>query len=129
MRLAGVFLREHLPPEVAKLLGSEDPTPGESEFIDNDLRRLLLDKVLCMALIGGTTILFVLDGKSTKHWLDVAQQTSYCTAIFNNWYRQELEKESARPRPAPKQSPAVIAVIVHSGPSQIFSRRQADRAC
>jgi predicted transposase YdaD len=37
--LAGTFLREHLPPDVAGLLGSEPPEPVPVSFVDEELRQ------------------------------------------------------------------------------------------
>jgi predicted transposase YdaD len=36
--LAGTFLREHLPSDVAELLGPEPPEPMPGSFVDEELR-------------------------------------------------------------------------------------------
>lgn len=41
--LAGTFLREHLPPELATLLGSQTPEPVPCSFVDEELREHLSD--------------------------------------------------------------------------------------
>lgn len=117
-RLAGIFLRERLPRDLALRLSPGDALSAQNEFVDENLRKKLADKVLRLPFIEQAELVpyFVADAKSEGDRLAIAQVASYCFAIIVNWYTAEREKEEVRPRPAPESMPVVIALIVHSGP-------------
>ena len=52
-RLAGTFLREHLPSDVADLLGPEFPEPVQGSFVDEDLRQHHSDLLFRVQLKAG----------------------------------------------------------------------------
>jgi hypothetical protein len=118
-RLAGLFLRERLPKDLAALLGSADPILCEAEFVDDDLTKKFADKVLGTPPIAGAKfrLYIVMDGKSEGHRLDIVQATRYCYAILNKWYRRARENrqhQEAQRRPL-GPIPVAVPLIVHSG--------------
>lgn len=52
--LAGTFLRERLPPELAELLGPEPPEPVPGSFVDEDLRQHHSDLLFRVRLKTGS---------------------------------------------------------------------------
>lgn len=105
-RLARIFLRERLPAGVEALLDPGDPWFGETEFVDDNLRRLLLDKVLFIALKDrpGLLLWLVIEAKSGADPLAIPQLALYCSAVHNSWYRNEREKEKAPSTPGTEAS-------------------------
>jgi predicted transposase YdaD len=60
-QLADAFLREHLPPDVAGLLGREPPEPVPASFVDEEPRLHHSDLLFRVHLkTGGTAFAYVL---------------------------------------------------------------------
>lgn len=94
MGLASQFLRERLPQDMAVLLDSGDPTPGEKDRVDRSHRRELAGKVFRMSICGGELLpLFVLQQTTGDDPLTIAQVFFHCFAIIDDWYQEERRQE------------------------------------
>jgi hypothetical protein len=113
-----VFLRERAP-DLAQLLGSENPIFCESEFVHDSLTKTFADKVLGFPLIPGAMfrLYIILEGKSVGSPLDIEQVAQYSFSIRNRWYRRTLWKKKDEP-PAVEPVAVGVPVIVYSGPSK-----------
>jgi hypothetical protein len=57
---AGLFLREHLPPEIASLLSEDPPEPQPGSFVDEDLAQHQTDLLLKVRLKEGEALAYIL---------------------------------------------------------------------
>jgi predicted transposase YdaD len=107
--LAGTFLREHLPPDVAGLLGCEPPEPVPVSFVDEELRQHHSDLLFRLRLkTGSNALAYVLvEHKSSSERGARLQLLRYIVRILVNWYEQN---EPSLPLPV------VLPLLVHQGP-------------
>jgi hypothetical protein len=107
--LAGTFLREHLPPDVAGLLGCEPPEPVPVSFVDEELRQHHSDLLFRVHLkTGGNALAYVLvEHKSSPERGARLQLLRYIVRILANWYEQNEP---------PLPLPVVLPLLVHQGP-------------
>jgi predicted transposase YdaD len=107
--LAGTFLREHLPPDVAGLLGCEPPVPLPASFMDEELRQHHSDLLFHVHLkTGGNALAYVLvEHKSSPQRGARLQLLRYIVRILANWYKHN------KPR---LPLPVVLPLLVHQGP-------------
>jgi predicted transposase YdaD len=107
--LAGTFLREHLPPDVAGLLGCEPPEPVPVSFVDEELRQHHSDLLFRVHLkTGGNALAYVLvEHKSSPERGARLQLLRYIVRILVNWYEQNEP---------PLPLPVVLPLLVHQGP-------------
>lgn len=108
-RLAETFLREHLPADVAELLGPEPPEPIPGSFVDEELRQHHSDLLFRVQLkAGGGAFAYVLmEHKSTPDQGARLQLLRYVVRVLTNWYDQ-----NKRQLPLP----LVLPLLVHQGP-------------
>ena len=108
-RLAETFLREHLPADVAELLGPEPPEPVPGSFVDEELRQHHSDLLFRVQLkAGGGAFAYVLmEHKSTPDQGARLQLLRYVVRVLTNWYDQ-----NKRQLPLP----LVLPLLVHQGP-------------
>ncbi len=80
--LAGTFLREHLPPDVADLLGPEPPEPVPGSFVDEDLRQHHSDLLFRVQLKAGCQgfAYVLMEHKSTPD-----QAASWTTCYYDSY--------------------------------------------
>lgn len=85
--LAGTFLREHLPADVAELLGPEPPEPVPGSFVDEELREHLSDLLYRVRLKAGCgAFAYVLmEHKSTPDRGARLQLLRYVVRILTDW--------------------------------------------
>jgi predicted transposase/invertase (TIGR01784 family) len=107
--LAGVFLREHLPREVASLLAPEAPQPVPGSFVDEALRQHHSDLLFRVHLrAGGAAFAYVLmEHKSAPDQIARLQLLRYVVRLLSQWY-----KRNQRQLPLPP----VLPLLVHQGP-------------
>jgi predicted transposase YdaD len=107
--LAGTFLREHLPPDIAGLPGCEPPEPVPVSFVDEELRQHHSDLLFRVQLkTGGRAFAYVLvEHKSSSERGARLQLLRYIVRILVNWYEQNEP---------PLPLPAVLPLLVHQGP-------------
>lgn len=108
-QLAGTFLREHLPAEVAELLGPEPPEPVAGSFVDEDLREHHSDLLFRMRLKEGQDAFtyVLMEHKSTPDRGARLQLLRYVVRILTDWYER-----NGRRLPLPP----VLPLLVHQGP-------------
>jgi predicted transposase YdaD len=108
-QLAGTFLREHLPPDVAGLLGCEPPEPVPASFVDEELRQHYSDLLFQVHLkTGGDALAYVLlEHKSSSEPGARLQLLRYIVRILVNWHEQNEQRLPL---------PAVLPLLVHQGP-------------
>jgi predicted transposase/invertase (TIGR01784 family) len=106
--LAGTFLREHLPPDVASLLGPECPEPLESSFVDEELAKHHSDLLFRVHLRTGTDALayVLMEHKSSPDPLARLQLLRYVVRILVRWYEQNKRLPL----------PPVLPLLAHHGP-------------
>jgi predicted transposase YdaD len=106
--LAGTFLREHLPPELAQLLGPEPPEPMPGTFVDEDLRQHHTDLLFRVRLkAGGRALAYVLmEHKSAPDETARLQLFRYIARVLTQWYDQN----------GTLPLPPVLSLLVHQGP-------------
>jgi predicted transposase YdaD len=118
--LAGRFLREHLPPEVADLLGSELPEPLPASFVDEELRQHHSDLLFRVHLKTGSPAFayLLVEHKSSPEEGARLQLLRYVVRVLTNWYEQ-----NERQLPLPP----VLPLLAHQGPGEwAFSCEFAD---
>jgi predicted transposase YdaD len=110
-QLAGTFLREHLPPDVAGLLGNEPPEQVAGSFVDEELRQHHSDLLWRVHLkTGGQAFAYVLlEHKSSPDQGASLQLLRYIVRVLADWYEQ-----NDRQLPLP----AVFPLLVHQGPGR-----------
>jgi predicted transposase YdaD len=108
--LAGAFLREHLPPEVARLLGPEAPERCPGTFVDEELRQHHTDLLFRVHLEGARDAFayILVEHKSTPDQGARLQLLRYVVRILAQWY----EREQRLPLPA------VLPLLAHQGPQE-----------
>lgn len=106
--LAGTFLREHLPAELARLLSSELPEQVPGSYVDEDLAQHHCDLVFRMRLKNGDPALayVLLEHKSSPDPLTRLQLLRYIVRILTRWH----EENDQLPLPL------VLPVVAHQGP-------------
>ena len=107
--LAGTFLREHLPPEVASLLGPEAPEPIAGSFVDEELRQHHSD-LLFRAHLKTREDAFVyilLEHKSSPDPGARLQLLRYIVRLLTRWYDQNEQQLPL---------PPVLPLLAHQGP-------------
>jgi predicted transposase YdaD len=109
--LAGQFLREQLPPEVADLLGPESPEPLPASFVDEQLREHHSDLLFRVHLKAGSEAFayLLLEHKSSPDEGARLQLLRYVVRVLTNWY---------------EQGPVAVS---HETIRQVLHRRMSDR--
>ena len=107
--LAGTFLREHLPPEVADLLGPEAPEPVPGSFVDEELRQHHSDLLFRIHLKGRREgyAYVLLEHKSSPDPGARLQLLRYVIRVLLH----EFERNDQQ-----LPLPAVVPLLVHQGP-------------
>jgi predicted transposase/invertase (TIGR01784 family) len=106
---AGAFLREHLPPDVAELLGPEPPERVESSFVDEGLAQHQSDLLFRVHLRTGNAPAFayvLMEHKSAPDPLARLQLLRYVVRILVSWYEQNKQLPL----------PPVLPLLAHHGP-------------
>lgn len=109
--LAGSFLREHLPPEVADLLGPEPPEPVPGSFVDEQLRQHYADLLFRVRLnTGDSAFAYVLlEHKSSPDQGARLQLLRYVVRVLADWYDQNKQQLPL---------PPVLPLLAHQGPER-----------
>jgi predicted transposase/invertase (TIGR01784 family) len=107
--LAGTFLREHLPPAVADLLGPEVPEAVAGSFVDEDLRQHHSDVLFRMHLRSGSDAFayVLMEQKSSPDPGARLQLLRYVVRLLTDWYGQNKQRLPL---------PPVVPLLVHQGP-------------
>jgi predicted transposase/invertase (TIGR01784 family) len=107
--LAGQFLREQLPPEVADLLGPESPEPQPASFVDEQLREHHSDLLFRVHLKSGSEAFayLLLEHKSSPDEGARLQLLRYVVRVLTNWYEQNERRLPL---------PPVLPLLAHQGP-------------
>jgi predicted transposase/invertase (TIGR01784 family) len=107
--LAGTFLREHLPADVAELLGPELPEPVPGSFVDEELREHHSDLLFRVQLKAGREAFtyVLMEHKSTPDRGARLQLLRYVVRILTEWYEQ-----NGRRLPLPP----VLPLVANQGP-------------
>ncbi len=106
---AGTFLREHLPPEVAEVMGPEPPERVESSFVDEKLAQHQSDLLFRVRLRTGNAVAFayvLIEHKSAPDSLARLQLLRYVVRILVRWYEQNKQLPL----------PPVLPLLAHHGP-------------
>jgi predicted transposase/invertase (TIGR01784 family) len=106
--LAAAFLREHLPPELANLIGPEAPELCPGTFVDEELRQHHSDLLFQVHLKGSRDAFayILVEHKSTPDPAARLQLLRYIVCILVQWH----EREQRLPLPA------VLPLLAHQGP-------------
>ena len=106
--MAGTFLREHLPVELAELLGPEPPEPVPGSFVDEELRQHHSDLLFRVRLKSGSgAFAYVLfEHKSVADQAARLQLLRYVVRLLTQWYEQKQQLPL----------PPVLPLLVHQGP-------------
>jgi predicted transposase/invertase (TIGR01784 family) len=106
--LAGTFLREHLPVELAGLLSPELPEQVPGSYVDEELAQHHCDLVFRVRLKNGDPALayVLLEHKSSADPLTRLQLLRYIVRILTRWH----EENDQLPLPV------VMPVVAHQGP-------------
>jgi predicted transposase/invertase (TIGR01784 family) len=107
--LAGRFLREHLPPDIADLLGSDPPEQVPGSFVDEDLRQHHSDLLFRVHLKAGRDAFayVLMEHKSSPDPGARLQLLRYVVRVLSDCYEQ-----SKRRLPLPP----VLPLLAHQGP-------------
>jgi predicted transposase/invertase (TIGR01784 family) len=107
--LADTFLREHLPPEVAALLGPEPPEPMPGSFVDEELRQHHSDLLFRVRLTdsGGAFAYVLIEHKSSRDPGARLQLLRYVVRVLTQWYERNNKQLPL---------PPVLPLLVHQGP-------------
>jgi predicted transposase/invertase (TIGR01784 family) len=107
--LAATFLREHLPTELAELLGPEPPEPLPGSFVDEELRQHHSDLLFRIQLkTGGNAFAYVLmEHKSSPDHGARLQLLRYIVRVLTDYYEQN---EHQLPLPP------VLPLLANQGP-------------
>ena len=108
-KLADTFLREHLPTDVAVLLGPAPPEPVPASFVDEHLRQHHSDLLFRVRLKAGTDAFayLLMEHKSSPDKGAPLQLLRYVVRILSQWYEQHRRKLPL---------PAVLPLLVNQGP-------------
>ena len=107
--LASTFLREHLPPELADLLGPQTPEPLPCAFVDEALREHLSDLLFRVHLKGGREGLayILMEHKSSPDQGARLQLLRYVVRVLSQSYEQNNKQLPL---------PPVLSLLAHQGP-------------
>jgi predicted transposase YdaD len=107
--LAGAFLREHLPGDVASLLGSEPPEPIPGSFVDEGLREHHSDLLFRIRLKAGQAAFayVLMEHKSTPDRGARLQLLRYVVRVLSDWYEQNKQQLPL---------PPVLPLLANQGP-------------
>lgn len=107
--LAGRFLREHLPAEVAALLGPEPPEPLPGSFVDEKLGQHHSDLLFRLRLSAGGEALayFLVEHKSAPDPRVGLQLLRYMARIWERW---------SGDHGGDGLLPPIVPVVFHHGP-------------
>jgi predicted transposase/invertase (TIGR01784 family) len=107
--LASTFLREHLPPEVASLLGSELPELIPGSFVDEELRQHHSDLLFRVQLKGGCSAFayVLMEHKSSPDPAARLQLLRYMVRLLTHWHDQNGQQLPL---------PPVLPLLAHQGP-------------
>lgn len=108
-RLAGTFLHEHLPPDVADLLGPEPPEPVPGSFVDEELRQHHSDLLFRIQLKTGRGAFgyILMEHKSSPDQGARLQLLRYVVRILTDWYNQNNQQLPL---------PPILPLLAHQGP-------------
>ena len=108
-QLAATFLREHLPPQIAGLLGPESPEPLPGSFVDEDLRQHHSDLLFRMHLKGDRDAFayVLMEHKSTPDPGARLQLLRYVVRVLTQWYDQNKQQLPL---------PPLLPLLAHQGP-------------
>ena len=108
-QLAGTFLREHLPPDVADLLGPELPEPVSGSFVDKELRQHHSDLLFRVRLKAGRgAFAYVLmEHKSSPDQGARLQLLRYVVRMLTDWYDRNKQQLPL---------PPVLPLLAYQGP-------------
>jgi predicted transposase/invertase (TIGR01784 family) len=106
--VAGQFLREHLPSDVAALLSAEPPELLSGSFVDEELAQHHSDLLFRLLLREGGDVLayLLVEHKSAPDPLARLQLLRYMTRVLVRWYRENERLPL----------PAVLPLLAHHGP-------------
>jgi hypothetical protein len=106
--LAGTFLREHLPSEVADLLGPELPEQVPGSFVDEELRQHHSDLVFRVHLKAGRDAFayVLMEHKSSPDPGARLQLLRYVVRLLTRWYDQNKPQLPL---------PPVLPLLAHQG--------------
>jgi predicted transposase YdaD len=107
--LASTFLREHLPPDLAGLLGPDPPEPVPCSFVDEALQEHLSDLLFRVQLKGGRKGLayILVEHKSSPDQGARLQLLRYVVRVLSQSYEQNNKKLPL---------PPVLPLLAHQGP-------------
>ena len=106
---AGLFLREHLPADVAELLGPEAPVPVPGSFVDEALRDHHSDLIFRVRLKGERDAFayILMEHKSSPDPGTRLQLLRYIVRLLSDWYAQNKQRLPL---------PLVLPLVTHHGP-------------
>ena len=107
--LASTFLREHLPPGVAVLLGPEPLEPVPASFVDEELRQHHSDLLFRVQLKGSRDAFayILIEHKSSPDQGARLQLLRYVVRVLVRWYEQNGKQLPL---------PPVLPLLAHQGP-------------
>jgi predicted transposase/invertase (TIGR01784 family) len=107
--LAGTFLSEHLPPDVANLLDPASPEPVPGSFVDEELRQHHSDLLFRVRLKGGRDAFayVLMEHKSSPDPGARLQLLRYVVRMLVHWYDQNKQQLPL---------PLVLPLLAHQGP-------------
>lgn len=107
---AGALLRERLPPEIAKLLGPDEPVLVPGSFVDRELREYRTDRLYRVRLRDGReAYLYVLiEHKSNPDPRIGLQLLGYMAQGWLSWDKREGKASDGSLRPLPLLFPLVV---------------------
>jgi hypothetical protein len=110
--LASTFLREHLPPDLAGLLGPEAPEPVSGSFVDEALREHLSDLLFRIQLKGSRDGLayILMEHKSSPDPGARLQLLRYVVRVLTQSYEQNNRQLPLPPGAALAGSPGAARV-------------------
>lgn len=109
--LAGTFLREHLPPEVASLLGPETPELIPGSFVDEELRQHHSDLLFRVHLNTreDAFVYVLLEHKSSPDPGARLQLLRYIVRLLIRWHSENKQQLPL---------PPVLPLLAHQGPER-----------
>ena len=107
--LAGTFLREHLPPDIAGELGPELPEPIPGTFVDEELRQHHSDLLFRIQLKAGRDAFayVLMEHKSSPDPGARLQLLRYVVRVLTDRYEQSKQRLPL---------PPVLPLLAHQGP-------------
>ena len=108
-RLAGTFLREHLPSDIAGLLSPEPPEPVPGSFVDEELQQHHTDLLFRVHLKSGPAALayVLVEHKSSPDPGARLQLLRYVVRVLAHYYEQKKQRLPLL---------LVFPLLVHQGP-------------